>query len=664
MQAFRKISDLLSCVLVASITCVRCETFSPRANPLPKPISIKWSNDAESSISSIYFTARDQLKIDYPRDNEVLASAIDRSLNRIYTDKWIPQALSGPAPKYRPFPLPANNSAQILFSQSNLSTSNLQTRPSEAISIQDQYGSLPQYPLGLNNHHSHTSGDTDISTIHIRIENLEAELQYGFNESYTLDVYSREINITSATVWGALHALTTLEQLVEWDTEMQQVFIERSVSVNDFPLFSYRGVMIDTARNYYSVQALLRQIDTMALAKLNVFHWHLVDTQSWPLELKTFPGMILDAYSPTEVYTQKDVEEIIHYGYMRGIRVIPEIDMPAHSNSGWNQVNPEIVACGDSFWNGYGDNWDFHTASQPTPGHLDILHPQTLPIVEKVYEEVSSVFRDDFFHVGLDEIVPNCYNYSHHVSEWFRENSTRTYRDLIQLWIDMTLPVFLQDRPNRRIIMWEDALLSKQAGAHDLPQSSVVLQSWMGGKKNIRELLKRGYDVIVSSADFFYLDCGAGGFVTNDPSYNVQTDPMPGKHSFNYQGPGGSWCAPYKTWQRIYSYDFTYDTPEEPLSYNSSQILGASVALWSEQSDDNVVDQKLWPRAAALAELLWSGNRDANGNKRTSEFAQRIINFRERLVKTRGIMAEVLVPKYCVSRPHSCDLFMNQSIIS
>lgn len=639
-----KIMELiLPCLWLSyCISASETEAWTPRANPLPKPASIDWAHNSDSGGLPLYLVRKSDLILEFPKANKVLRKGIKRCLRRLFTEKWIPKALAGPPKKYKPFP-----TQETMMGSNNDDLA----RPMQVPLIHQLSGQQPYSSAEI------------IHKLVLRVNDIKAGLQHGVDESYSLKVSPAGIEINSTTVWGALHALSTLEQLVEWDPQEQRLFIERSVSIIDAPLYPYRGIMIDTARNFYSVPSLLRQLDSMALSKLNVFHWHMVDTQSWPVELSVYPEMILDAYSPTEIYTQKDIYLIVQYGYLRGIHVIPEIDMPAHSNSGWRQINSQIISCGDSFWNGYGDNNALRTAQQPTPGHLDVLHPDTLSIVGNIYRELSSKFKDSYFHVGLDEIMPNCYNYSSYITEWFKENTTRTYRDLVQNWVDAILPIFLQDSPDRRIIMWEDALLSKTAGVHTLPRESVILQSWMGGKENVRELLNRGYDVIVSASDFFYLDCGMGGFVTNDPSYNVQEDPSPGHSSFNYHGSGGSWCAPYKTWQRIYSYDFDYTTSDENFVYNKSQILGASVQLWSEQSDSGTIDMKLWPRSAAFAELLWSGNRDSKGHKRTSEFTQRIINFRERLVG-RGISAEAIVPRDCVSRPHNCDLFMNQMIIS
>lgn len=638
MTGFKQLCSILLLVSCTASASSSASGWIPRADPLPKPVSIAWTPDAPP----LYFMQKENLLVDYPTQSKVLKKGIKRSIDKIFAEKWIPQALQGPPKKYEPFPVAGN--------QTHVSLSARDYQEQQTL-------------------HTTTPGPAAPSVIHkliVKVNDTKAALQHGVNESYTLQVQDSAISIDSATVWGALHALVTLEQLVEWDTSAQRLFIERPVSIQDGPLYPYRGIMIDTARNFYTVKSLLRQLDAMALSKLNVFHWHMVDTQSWPVEIATYPDMTKDAFSPKAIYTKNDIRRIVQYAYARGIRVIPEIDMPAHSNSGWRQVNAEIISCGDSFWGGYNDDSTFKTAGQPTPGHLDILHPDTLSIVKNVYEDVSSMFKDQFFHVGLDEIVPNCYNYSSHITQWFKENSTRTYSDLVQHWIDSTLPMYFERHPDRRIVMWEDSVLSETAPAHHL-SNKVILQSWLGGKENVLELLQRGYDVIVSNSDFFYLDCGAGGFVTNDPQYNVQTNPSPGKPSYNYRGAGGSWCAPYKTWQRIYSYDFNYTIPSNHsspgLNYDPSQVLGASVQLWSEQSDSLTVDMKLWPRSAAFAELIWSGNRDANNQKRTSKLTARILNFRERLVQ-RGMSPEALVPRDCLARPHNCDIYMNQSIIA
>jgi hexosaminidase len=142
--------------------------------------------------------------------------------------------------------------------------------------------------------------------------------------------------------------------------------------------------------------------------------------------------------------------------------------------------------------------------------------------------------------------------------------------------------------------------------------------------------------------------------LTSQVMYNA--DAVDGLANFNYGGNGGSWCSPYKTWQRIYDYDFTTNL----TSAEAAHVIGVTAPLWSEQSDDATISSKMWPRAAALAELSWSGNRNADGTKRTTEMTQRILNFREYLV-ANGVGASPLMPKYCLQHPHACDLYYAQT---
>jgi len=431
--------------------------------------------------------------------------------------------------------------------------------------------------------------------------------------------------------------------------------IEQPVSIADQPLYPYRGVLVDTGRNFISIAKIKEQLDGMGLSKLNVLHWHLDDSQSWPIDIGAYPQMVQDAYSGRETYSHNDLHDIITYARARGIRVIPEVDMPAHAAAGWQRVDPGIVSCANSWWS--NDNWPLHTALEPPPGQLDILNNNTYPVVQTVYNELSGIFSDNFFHVGADEVQTNCYNFSSNVQNWFAENPSRTYSDLMQYWIDRVLPIFLNNQPNRRLIMWEDIVIGSVPALN--VSKDIILQSWNNGPANIQNLTAQGFDVIVSSSDFLYLDCGFGGWVTNDPRYDVMTNPDLNTPNFNYGGNGGSWCAPYKTWQRIYDYDFTTNLTVAQAQH----VLGAEAPLWSEQVDDTVISGKMWPRAAALAELLWSGNKDENGQKRTTEMTERILNFREYLV-ANGIGAAPLVPKYCLQHPHACDLYLDQKAVT
>ncbi|EED13414.1 beta-N-acetylhexosaminidase NagA, putative [Talaromyces stipitatus ATCC 10500] len=590
--------------LVTTVGCLASAVAGVAVNPLPAPRSIAWGTSGPISIPQ-------NVAVNLPR-NAIVTDAWERAWNSIKQLKWVPQATEAPISSYQPFPTAAP-------------TSSASSVPSS----------------------SAAAGLSDLS----------ADLQAEVDESYTLVLNSNSstLEITANTTWGALHAFTTLQQIIVWNNGL---VIEQPVQIEDSPLYPWRGIMIDTGRNFITVPKIKEQIDGMALSKLNILHWHLDDSQSWPVEMSSYPQMIKDAYSPSQTFSHGDLKDVIEYARARGVRVVPEVDMPGHSAAGWQQVDPSIVSCAHSWWS--NDNWPYHTAVEPTPGQLDPLNNKTYGVVSKVYNELSGIFTDHFFHVGGDELQTNCYNFSSYVQNYLAADPSRTYNDVTQYWVDHAFPIF-KKIANRKLLIWEDLVLN-DPHAPNVPTEGLLVQSWNNGLGNINNLTDLGYDVLVSSSDFMYLDCGYGGFVTNDPRYNVQSNPdaATGLANFNYGGNGGSWCAPYKTWQRIYDYDFTTNLTDAQAAH----IKGAVAPLWSEQVDDTVVSGKMWPRAAALAELVWSGNKDPKtGKKRTTLMTQRILNFREYLV-ANGVQAAPLVPKYCLQHPHSCDLYYDQTAVN
>ncbi|OOF92670.1 glycoside hydrolase family 20 protein [Aspergillus carbonarius ITEM 5010] len=590
-------------LLVVGVTAVQ-------VNPLPAPRNITWATSGPKNLAGVVTLRTTDDTADF-----VLANAWDRAWKTIVALQWVPAATEAPFPSFAPFPT---------------ATPGVAKRAKRA---------LPS-----------------LQFVDVTVADVAADLQHGVDESYTLDVTddSNTVVIQAPTVWGALHAFTTLQQLVISDGQ-GGLIIEQPVKIQDAPLYPYRGIMIDTGRNFISVNKIYEQLDAMALSKLNVLHWHMDDTQSWPVQIDAYPEMVRDAFSSREIFSHADMRNVVAYARARGVRVIPEIDMPSHSAAGWKQVDPDMVTCVDSWWS--NDDWALHTAVEPPPGQMDIIYDGTYSVVRDVYNELSDIFPDHWFHVGADEIQPNCFNFSRYVTDWFAEDPSRTYNDLAQYWIDHAVPIFQNYSTSRRLVMWEDIVLSTEH-AHDVPKD-IVMQNWNNGLEYIDKLTAQGYDVIVSSADFMYLDCGiGGGFVTNDPRYDVMSNPDASTPNFNYGGAGGSWCAPYKTWQRIYDYDFTQNLTEAQAQH----IVGAAAPLWSEQVDDVTVSSHFWPRAAALAELVWSGNRDEQGRKRTTLMTQRILNFREYLV-ANGVQATALVPKYCLQHPHACDFYRNQSAV-
>lgn len=184
------------------------------------------------------------------------------------------------------------------------------------------------------------SSATHTLTVLVRVVRPDTYLTLDMDESYELSVTTREgatiAIIMANTFFGARHALETLSQLVAYHENSNTLMIVGNASIYDQPAFKYRGLLLDTSRNFFSVAAIKRTLDAMAANKLNTFHWHITDSHSFPLYLESLPNMAFyGAYTSRQVYHAADVRHLVQYGRVRGIRVLPEFDAPAHVGNGW-----------------------------------------------------------------------------------------------------------------------------------------------------------------------------------------------------------------------------------------------------------------------------------------------------------------------------------------
>ncbi|KAK1259439.1 Beta-hexosaminidase 2 [Acorus gramineus] len=486
-----------------------------------------------------------------------------------------------------------------------------------------------------------------LHALSITVHDLLAPLHHGNDETYTLSIPSNDATayLTAETAWGAMRGLETFSQLAWGDP----VLVPVDVRVTDGPLFPHRGLMLDTSRNYYPVKDLLRTVRAMSANKLNVFHWHVTDSHSFPLVLPSVPGLAeKGSYGPGMRYSPSDVKSVVDYAMGYGVRVVPEIDAPGHTGS-WAKAYPDIVTCANMFWMPEGAEWADRLAAEPGTGQLNPLKPETYRVVRDVLRDVAALFPEPFLHAGADEIAPGCWKTDPTVRSFLSDGGTLS--ELLELYINSTHPYIVS--LNRTVVYWEDVLLDPtvHVGPEMLPKESTILQTWNNGPSNTKRIVEAGYRAIVSSSDFYYFDCGHGDFLGNDSRYDRQTGDDPG-NPFNYNGgSGGSWCGPFKTWQRVYDYDITYNLTD----VEAGLVLGGEVTLWSEQADQTVLDARLWPRASAMAETLWSGNRDSTGKKRYAEATDRLNEWRYRMVG-RGINAEPIQPLWCATRPGMCNL--------
>ncbi|KAF0905894.1 hypothetical protein E2562_008922 [Oryza meyeriana var. granulata] len=477
----------------------------------------------------------------------------------------------------------------------------------------------------------------------LAVSDLHAPLQHGVDESYALEILpTGAATVTAATAWGAMRGLETFSQLAWWWGRERTLLVAAGVRVEDRPLYPHRGLMLDTGRTYFPVADILRTIDAMAANKMNVFHWHITDSQSFPLELPSQPALAeKGSYGEGMRYTVEDVKLIVDFAMSRGVRVVPEIDSPGHTAS-WAGAYPEIVSCAGKFWLPDALDWPSRLAAEPGAGQLNPLEPKTYQVVSNVINDVTSLFPDGLYHAGADEVTPGCWNADPSIQAYLARGGTLS--QLLEKFIGAAHPLIVAR--NRTAVYWEDVLLDQAVNVTPsvIPPETTILQTWNNGANNTKLIVQAGYRAIVSSASFYYLDCGHGDFVGNNSVYD---DPRS-----DYDSNGGSWCGPYKTWQRVYDYDITHGLTAD----EAKLVIGGEVAMWTEQVDAAVLDGRVWPRASAMAEALWSGNCDAaTGRKRYAEATDRLTDWRHRMVG-RGVRAEPIQPLWCRSRPGMCNL--------
>src|SRR5215203_2695561 len=349
--------------------------------------------------------------------------------------------------------------------------------------------------------------------------------------------------LTAPTVIGALRGLETLLQLVDAD---RNGYFLPGVQVDDEPRFTWRGLMIDVARHFQTMEVLKRNLDAMAAVKLNVFHWHLTEDQGFRVESKKFPKLH-QLGSDGNYFTQEQVKDIIAYARDRGIRVVPEFDIPGHSTS-WLVGYPELGSAPGPY------------TIERRPG---IFEPALDPTREEVYKfldtflgEMAALFPDDYLHIGGDENEGKQWDRNPAIQAYMKKNNIKDNHAL-QAYFNTRLLKILQ-KNNKKMIGWDEIL---QPG---LP-NDVVIHSWRGTAA-LAEAARKGYDGILSNG--YYID------LIFPASQHYVSDPLPAGSTL---------------------------TPEE-----AKHVLGGEATMWAEWVTPETIDSRIWPRTAVIAERLWS----------------------------------------------------------
>jgi hexosaminidase len=331
----------------------------------------------------------------------------------------------------------------------------------------------------------------------IRVENAQliSNNIAQWDESYQLDIDAKKIELTAKQLVGAQRGLETLLQLVGTDKTISLPV----VNISDHPRFKWRGLLLDTSRHFFSVATIKRQIDAMAAAKYNIFHWHLTDDQGWRLESKKYPKLHKLA-SGGEYYTRKQIRDVVAYARARGIQVLPEIDMPGHA-SAIAVAYPELMSAPGPYAMEY--RWGVH---KPT---LNPANEKVYEFADAIIAEVTELFPFEYVHIGGDEVDPEHWNTNPDIQSFMQTQGLKDHRAL-QAYFNQRLQKILQ-KHQRKMIGW-DEIQHK-----DLPKD-IVIHSWRG-PDGVSDAVSHGFQAILSTG--YYLDQAQTG------AYHYRNDPIP-----------------------------------------------------------------------------------------------------------------------------------------
>ncbi|MBZ3869585.1 Beta-hexosaminidase subunit beta [Sciurus carolinensis] len=406
------------------------------------------------------------------------------------------------------------------------------------------------------------------------------------DESYTLLVEEPVAVLKANRVWGALRGLETFSQLVYEDSFGS--FTINESKVIDSPRFPHRGILIDTSRHYLPVKTILKTLDAMAFNKFNVLHWHIVDDQSFPYQSITFPQLSnKGSYSLSHVYTPNDVRMVIEYARLRGIRIIPEFDSPGHTQS-WGKGQKDLLTpC-------YSSRQYIQSV-----GPINPILNTTYAFLTSFFKEISKVFPDQFIHLGGDEVNFDCWASNPQIRNFMMTKGFgEDYKKLQSFYIQKVLNITASQ--NKKSIVWQEVFDDNTELYLD-----TVIQVWKDAQysKELSKITAAGFPVILSAP--WYLDVISYG----------------------------------QDWKTYYSV--------EPLHFSGSDkqkklIIGGEACIWGEYVDATNLIPRLWPRASAVGERLWS-HEDVRD---IGDAYKRLTRHRCRMVR-RGIDAEPLYIGYC-----------------
>eukprot|EP00949_MAST-11_sp_MAST-11-sp1_P002574 g2574.t1 len=413
------------------------------------------------------------------------------------------------------------------------------------------------------------------------------------DEAYKIVASKAGLTVEAEHPFGIIRALYSLEQLVQWTGEEEYVITALPLRVEDVPRKRWRGLMIDTARHFIPMQTLRLVIDALAACKGNVLHWHVVDSQSFPLESEVKPRLTMGAFSPEAVYSRKDVKDLISFARDRAVAIVIEIDVPAHAHAFGIGYPFLTVKCDKTVESdGYGV---VHGVDKVA---LHPLRETTYTFLEEFLGEIFSTFPAPYVHLGGDEVNADCLL----EDEELRSSANRFYRGGTEQWRRHIQKNFTQrvlkvaQKYGKKVVLWDESLEMDLSAEM---RSQVVVQWWRGwAPGSVRHALNSGFHAAIQSAGW-YLD---------------------------YRG---------DSWQKMYKVEL------------KEGVMGGEACSWSERSDgDSVADN--FQRLPAVMEKLWSTKKFTAGFENRREPTRiRLGRFLCVSLKKRGVAASPVLPDWC-----------------
>jgi hexosaminidase len=372
-------------------------------------------------------------------------------------------------------------------------------------------------------------------------ENIK--LSVDVDESYNLAINNQGVTLISKTQIGAMRGLETLLQLL---SSSKNGYYFPAYKITDEPRYSWRGLLLDICRHWMPLDVVLRNLDAMAAVKMNVLHLHITEDQGFRIESKVYPKLH-EMGSDGQYFTQEEVKYIIAYATARGIRIVPEFDIPGHTTS-WFVGHPELASSPGPY--AIERKFGVHNPA------MDPTKEYTYEFLEKFLTEMAGLFPDEYVHIGGDE---------NNGKQWDTNDDIRKFKEVKAFDSNHELQTYFNGRISdilsnldKRMVGWDEI------ADEDLPKS-IVIQSCRG-KQALIDAAEAGYDVLLSNG--YYID------LVQPASYHYLNDPIP--------------------------------TDIDLSAEARSHILGGEATMWTELVSPETVDSRIWPRTAAIAERLWS----------------------------------------------------------